>query len=1587
MCDARRLLVPSSALVLLLLASSIASGQGDGDRDREADQRESSPLGRGIEWLLEGDWLKEPRAVRDPTVQRRPPGRDRGRGGTPPTEEKSAQPQLDESLNCDVAPLRALQQIEEFVARERWPEVVAALQGVLEGQLTLGDTFGMEAEGRWVSAQLLAQRRIAQLPSAALTLYRDVYGPVANELLAQARRTGDVERLADLARRYRNTDAGEEAALEIALLHYDRAEFVAAARWFERVSDERLRRGNSRLRARLAETLWRTGRRADAEKILSELTAPPDAHGESVRLAQSVRQALTSADSSGSHDPLPKADWLMPYGDAAHSAVAVARQPLLTAAWERPLTHIPAVRTQLQHVHSDLRESGRACVPANFSVVVGNYVAVRTLRGVEVYRLQDGRVLWTESLAEDCPDRLLSGTITGTGDELVARQNTVNLSRYGDSGDADQHPLTSLLYRDSVYGALSTDGRQLFVVAQHAVMGRANRGYVLGTQPEPLDPFGRDWSANAIRSYDIETGQVRWQIGGPSTGEPFDRPLAGTYFFGPPTVAGDELYVIGERENQISLFALERTTGQPVFVQPLANSQSPIGVDATRRMWGCFPAVADGVVICPTTVGWTVAVDRLEQRLLWAYSSQGNSNNDRRMRFGGTMVEPLQPLNTRWMSTPPIVSGRYVLLTPTELPDATYSREPFVVCLDRTTGREVWRRAKENDGLYVSCVAKGRVLVVGNGRVRALRLDNGGESWSATLPVDTPPSGRGIICEDEFLLPLASGDLWSIRISDGEVTNVVRSLERGRVLGNLLMSSAGLISIDHLAARRFSDSRELEAHIAARTAVDPGDVWSAIRRAEISWMHGDEEAAVADLCAVSSNQLAAVQDGKVADEYRRAMRRMLSEVIAADFFRHDREFELLSAQVDWRTDPALRRLAVDRALARGEIAAAWRMLWPPPSEASNGSAVVDRQLSVAVWAWERGRLAEAYRRASQELRVLMDAAFSEAAANAVESENDARSRDLLESLLSFHSAGRGIASQRATQSVEAGDLGSAEIRWRRLLDSPHPPEVVAGGLQLTQLYLEQSRWRDAAIALRATETRMGDNQSDLPAAVRATWDKLTDRMAAAAEDATASHADWAANEFAAMPKRNRQHPATPQEVLIAPGSEPFYTDHHFEFQTSSQRLRVRTVQGEEFWSLPLRMANDQRAIYGQTVGLRTDGLQAYSIWQGSVQALSFVDRSVRWDYPIEIRMSGAGYIRNSELEANSTMLPTDQFSRQSGLKRYRSPTGMVAAANAHHVVLHGRRRITVLDALTGQVRWTRSGLSPRTMVYSDRDRIYCFPSNGSHSFALSAVDGRELSLPSLGRHGGTEVALESGVLTRAEVLPTVRIFGLATPKVRFTGIDVSTGETRWQQDIQQRTRIARLGRTELLLLPPDGETTALDLATGESRDLGNVPAKLAQNAAPVQVLQDADAIYLLFDREWTRQSHYVTQPHLQINGEIVCVDRSGNGVKWRRKIEEQLLITSRFPQLPVLLFFNQAGDSEFHRLFIEMWDKKTGRPLLQSSDLLVNPQTYQLQFDFARRTISFLGHSLLIQIAPNLSPDRAAQAESDADASPDDAPQ
>ncbi len=501
---------------------------------------------------------------------------------------------IDASAPQDAKSASRLRLAESLMQRGQFDRALEALLYTLDkadgGMVRLAD-------GRLSPVAEEANRLIGTLPKETLDLYRRQYGPAADKALIEALASGHREAIEKVAVQFRHTPAGRKALLQLAAIHFDRGEFGLALRVYETLFDGTL---DAASRLRMAYAAAASGNVKRAQEIARTLT-DADLKGRTVGPTSraDVERLLARAAETSAPQPV-LADWRMPFGNASSSALAETGEPILLRRWHQPLAFRMPLQSQIERMTLDLRDANRATVPTIMPLAIGDRVIARTLHGTSVYSISTGRLLW-ESQDQSLERRLALGP--NYAYDPAMRQIMRMRGQFGIDPSQSMSPneyglLANTLFRNGVYGHVTTDAQRLYVVEEdsEAVPATAARFAVNGMNM--LSPDGSlGPSFNRLVAYDLETGRLAWPmfggLGGDLTAAPFEPPLAGHFFFGPPTPDRDELYVIAEADKQIRLIALDPESGQSRWVRPIAEAPVGIAQDPVRQLWPAQVAVGN----------------------------------------------------------------------------------------------------------------------------------------------------------------------------------------------------------------------------------------------------------------------------------------------------------------------------------------------------------------------------------------------------------------------------------------------------------------------------------------------------------------------------------------------------------------------------------------------------------------------------------------------------------------------------------------------------------------------------------------------------------------------------------------------------------------------------------------------------------------------------------------------------------------------------------------------------------------------------------------------------------------------------------
>ncbi|MCA9068523.1 MAG: PQQ-binding-like beta-propeller repeat protein, partial [Planctomycetaceae bacterium] len=683
---------------------------------------------------------------------------------------------------------------------------------------------------------------------------------------------------------------------------------------------------------------------------------------------------------------------------------------------------------QIEELQDDRVDQGYAPVPAFTSITVNNKAIFRTLRGVRVTDVESGRTLW-ETRSGITAESLITGMQNQSnptyqdmqffGGGMPVAATTYN----GSSGNVPNERITSLLFRNGTWGGLSSDGDQLFVLEDHAVLIPYSPGDYRAVQGRIQDNLRRDYATNKIVSYNLKTGRPRWEIGGTAMDEPFDRRLAGQYFFGVPVANEGELFAIGERDNEIRMFVLEKETGREKWSQLVAYSDAKIDRDFGRRWWNAQVGVGQGVIVCPKTVGWLIGIDRLNRSVLWAYRYSKPQPDQGNSPFSHQQNNLIQRsnLNEVWGPSAPVIVGHRVVYTPPE--------DNMMVCLDLFTGKKLWSKSKE-DLLYLAGVFENQAVVVGKSHIAGISMESGSTTWTLSFSEDDGrPSGMGVAVDHVYHLPLTSRQLWTVDLKSGKVINKAELPDGLPLLGNLAMYRGLLLSLGAKGMTAYAQEEAIEKEIIALRQKDSNDAWAMLFDANIKVLKGKYELALTLLNKVNTEAL----PPELQSRYRDLMMQSLIALIQSDLTEHNAEYAKLQDFVKSKEERlTFRRLTADRLRARREVQSAFDEYLALGE--SDGQLLISRdddpRVKLSMDRWLSGRFEQLWQEVSGDDRARLDERIAASAEAAQAQGVEASQRFLV--LFGFHPQAVSVRRALVEEFALSGDVALAQNQLLKL---------------------------------------------------------------------------------------------------------------------------------------------------------------------------------------------------------------------------------------------------------------------------------------------------------------------------------------------------------------------------------------------------------------------------------------------------------------------------------------------------------------------------------------------------------------------------
>ncbi len=1406
-----------------------------------------------------------------------------------------------------------------------------------------------------------ANQLIASLPAAGRRAYELHFGDQARAQLDESLAEADMEKLADVIRRFFHTRAGYEASLLAGRVHLAHGRPMEAALHLQRLADDSIASAKyePELSILLA-TCWLYANMPEkTRQVLLDLKSRvPGASlklgDRTVALFQDDAQALAwFRELLGDRQAIQQSEelqWVVYQGNEQRNGRSRGSSPLMNSRWLVPTTIQREDEKIIDRFTKQYRDESRVAVPVLYPLAVRGTIVMRTPRKLLGVDFASGKRVWVWPPWED-----------ETTDPYIGQ---LALLQRGAAGMREQE-LHQRVWEDAAHGHITSDGQSVFLLHE------------LGYAPSPTNPAhrmmvapggfgfrtpGAPRSSNQLVSLSLaRQGAAQWIVGGES-GEDEPR-LAGAFFLGPPLPMNDRLYAVAEFNGEIRLVVLDAQTGQLQWQQQLAHADTQtVLVDATRRLRGAAPSFEGGVLLCPTVAGALVAVDLSTRSLLWGYryEKEPTDNRGRQIRFGQVYNRtPPKEIGSRWLDTTVTVVDGRVLLTATGAVDDTLH------CLELLTGKLAWAPQDRGDRLYLACVHDGKAVFVGADDVSAVRLSDGEAAWSEPIALDDAPSGRGFYSDHYYFVPTVAAELVQIDLDAGKIH---KRTSTTRVLGNLICFQDEIISQgpDFLAA--YYQAGPLKERVEKTLAENPEAVDALARYGEVLLQEGKRDEALATLWR--ANALAPDNDmtrALIVDALLDALREDFSanartaNEIERLIDRPEQRSEYLRLMAEgWRETGQIRK-AFDAYLAlarfKGELG-------PVASIAQAELERVDRQLDIRTDRWLLARFAELLHVANQEDRAYMEQTVGGYREEAIAAGDVSALRRFVRLFGGYPLAGQ-VELRLASRLIETRELIEAELLLIRLEDAPDLSIRAAATAEMAHLLELGRKWDLAAICYQ----KLADNYGNVECRDGKTGQQLA---AIAMEDSPLAEAAelakrgwlYGAAEVADAPRVTKRHPSYRRvytsQVRQMSGPVPVGLSVVHELQPQN-RLLIQDGGGNVLVAVSLGNRQLATSNYNLThvrvcghlifvsMGMELLAIDTLQAAQGSSEAILWRKDLLRSG------MSTGGYRTQVQVQALKHPWGGTRRVVVDVKKRPLGGTGFLGDGGVYFISL---RALVCADPLTGETIWKRDGLPQGADIFGDDALVFVVPPESDSALVFNAVDGRQLEsrpVPLLENRWAT---YGRNVLAWDQEN--------ASAPLRLHLFDAWTGDEIWAEQVPLGTKGTLVACDEVALLQPDGRLVIRGLDDAQTRVEASLEAE--PSLETLHVMRSQDQYIALAGRQVTVEPNSPAARIQTVNfgapvplltARIYAFDRSNGELSWAQpaSIDRYGYHTAQPSETPLLLFIRLytpkvAKGSPRRHTSVLCLDRRDGRVLVEKDDINSLTNTFDLTSSRADQTVT-----------------------------------
>ncbi|MDR0336906.1 MAG: PQQ-binding-like beta-propeller repeat protein [Planctomycetaceae bacterium] len=496
---------------------------------------------------------------------------------------------------------------------------------------------------------------------------------------------------------------------------------------------------------------------------------------------------------------LEQTGWLLGMGTPSQNTETLTQKPLLELIWSVPILNKLIFNWEADNLLNLVQNSSDTYIPAAQPLIVDDRLLTRGMNEITAVDRQTGKQLWTATETEYRISKKIQLPFS-------MNMNTARISSQNYRG-----LLRLFFWHDRITHQMSSDGSRLFTVdgldmrsLAYAALGRGVRNLQIGKKSIEDPRWG---PGNTLVARDVKTGQILWQIGKfPYVQKRFDQYVeefepeqkkkepqnsssstknlnentnnnandninkntnensqtvakqndhfteeelffSETWFLGAPLPFRGRLHVIGENGGVVRLMVLDAESGRLIRQQPLGIPENPFEMDPLRKYYGLIPSASNGLILCPTGIGFVVALDVATMTPVWCFSylatekENGNTRNQfrpMRNQFGGMVHGQNDEFRrlfafTGWQVPTLMIDNNRILVAP---PD-----DPALYCLDLLTGKLLWQKKelKHEHALYVACIRNETAYIVTPRSMLALNMETGEPVWEFSLTAVSPP--------------------------------------------------------------------------------------------------------------------------------------------------------------------------------------------------------------------------------------------------------------------------------------------------------------------------------------------------------------------------------------------------------------------------------------------------------------------------------------------------------------------------------------------------------------------------------------------------------------------------------------------------------------------------------------------------------------------------------------------------------------------------------------------------------------------------------------------------------------------------------